>query len=72
MNARLFARMLTMQLPSLAQIREAQTIVYRHMPPTPQYTWRSSIAAKARPGSSMKTTRGGRIQAAWRLVYGPV
>jgi threonine dehydratase len=28
-----------MQLPSLAQIREAQTIVYRHMPPTPQYTW---------------------------------
>jgi threonine dehydratase len=28
-----------MQLPSLAQIREAQTIIYRHMPPTPQYTW---------------------------------
>lgn len=28
-----------MQLPSLAQIREAQTIVYRHMPPTPQFTW---------------------------------
>ncbi|MGD0892630.1 MAG: threonine dehydratase [Terracidiphilus sp.] len=28
-----------MQLPSLAQIREAQTLVYRHMPPTPQYTW---------------------------------
>ena len=28
-----------MQLPSLAQIREAQAIVYRHMPPTPQYTW---------------------------------
>jgi threonine dehydratase len=28
-----------MQLPSLAQIREAQTVVYRHMPPTPQYTW---------------------------------
>jgi threonine dehydratase len=28
-----------MQLPSLSQIREAQTVVYRHMPPTPQYTW---------------------------------
>jgi threonine dehydratase len=29
----------SMELPSLAQIREAQAIVYRHMPPTPQYTW---------------------------------
>jgi len=29
----------TMQLPSLSQIREAQAVVYRHMPPTPQYTW---------------------------------
>ncbi|MGD0731389.1 MAG: threonine dehydratase [Terracidiphilus sp.] len=28
-----------MTLPSLAQIRDAQTVVYRHMPPTPQYTW---------------------------------
>jgi threonine dehydratase len=28
-----------MKLPSLAQIRQAQAIVYRHMPPTPQYTW---------------------------------
>jgi threonine dehydratase len=28
-----------MQLPSLAQIRDAQTVVYRSMPPTPQYTW---------------------------------
>ncbi len=28
-----------MQLPSLTQIRDAQTVVYRHMPPTPQYTW---------------------------------
>ncbi|MGD0735395.1 MAG: threonine dehydratase [Terracidiphilus sp.] len=28
-----------MQLPSLAQIRDAQTLVYRHMPPTPQYSW---------------------------------
>jgi threonine dehydratase len=41
-----------MQLPSLSQIREAQTVVYRHMPPTPQYTWplineRLSIAANA-------------------------
>jgi len=28
-----------MQLPSLAHIREAQSVIYRHMPPTPQYTW---------------------------------
>ena len=28
-----------MDLPPLTQIREAQTVVYRHMPPTPQYTW---------------------------------
>jgi threonine dehydratase len=29
----------SMALPSLTQIRDAQTVVYRHMPPTPQYTW---------------------------------
>ena len=28
-----------MPLPSLGQIRAAQTVVYRHMPPTPQYSW---------------------------------
>jgi threonine dehydratase len=28
-----------MKLPSLEEIQEAQSIVYRHMPPTPQYTW---------------------------------
>lgn len=28
-----------MPLPSLAQIREAQSIVYSHMQPTPQYRW---------------------------------
>jgi threonine dehydratase len=28
-----------MNLPSLDQIREAQSVVYRSMPPTPQYTW---------------------------------
>jgi threonine dehydratase len=28
-----------MRLPSLAQIRDAQTVVYRSMPPTPQYSW---------------------------------
>ena len=28
-----------MQLPSLTQIREAQAVVYRNMPPTPQFTW---------------------------------
>jgi threonine dehydratase len=28
-----------MQLPSLVQIRNAQTVVYRSMPPTPQYIW---------------------------------
>lgn len=28
-----------MQLPSLAEIQEAQAVVYRHMPATPQYSW---------------------------------
>ena len=28
-----------MPLPSLAEIRDAQSVVYRHMPPTPQYSW---------------------------------
>jgi threonine dehydratase len=28
-----------MPLPTLEQIQDAQTIVYRHMPPTPQYSW---------------------------------
>ena len=28
-----------MKLPTLEEIQEAQSIVYRHMPPTPQYTW---------------------------------
>src|SRR6266567_7501223 len=28
-----------MTLPTLAKIQEAQTVVYRHMPPTPQYSW---------------------------------
>lgn len=28
-----------MTLPSLAQIREAQDVLYRHMPATPQYSW---------------------------------
>jgi len=28
-----------MELPSLERIREAQSIVYRQMPPTPQYSW---------------------------------
>jgi len=28
-----------MKLPSLDQIRDAQSLLYRHMLPTPQYTW---------------------------------
>ena len=28
-----------MQLPTLEQIHEAQALVYRYMPPTPQYSW---------------------------------
>ena len=28
-----------MELPSLAELEEAAAIVYRHMPPTPQYRW---------------------------------
>jgi threonine dehydratase len=29
----------SMMLPTLDQIHEAQFVLYRHMPPTPQYTW---------------------------------
>jgi len=42
-----------MQLPSLAQIREAQALVYQHMPPTPQYTWplvNQRLSAGHQPG----------------------
>ena len=28
-----------MTLPGLAQIHDAQSVIYRHMPATPQYTW---------------------------------
>jgi threonine dehydratase len=28
-----------MMLPTVDQIREAQSLIYRYMPPTPQYTW---------------------------------
>ena len=28
-----------MALPKLDQIREAQSLIYRHMPATPQYSW---------------------------------
>ncbi|HEY1983915.1 MAG TPA: threonine dehydratase [Terracidiphilus sp.] len=28
-----------MMLPTLAQIHEAQAVLYRHMPPTPQFSW---------------------------------
>jgi threonine dehydratase len=28
-----------MALPSLDEIREAQSLIYRYMPPTPQYSW---------------------------------
>lgn len=28
-----------MPLPSLAEIQAAQRLIYRHMPPTPQYSW---------------------------------
>ena len=28
-----------MTLPTPARIEEAQSVIYRHMPPTPQYTW---------------------------------
>jgi threonine dehydratase len=43
----------TMPLPSLAQIRDAQGVVYRHMPPTPQYTWplvNARLSDGAQPG----------------------
>ena len=44
-----------MNLPSLAEIQEAQSVVYRHMPPTPQYTWpliNQRLSAAARNASS--------------------
>ncbi len=28
-----------MKLPSLSEIHDAQAVVYRSMPPTPQYSW---------------------------------
>ena len=28
-----------MKLPTLAEIESAAQVVYRHMPPTPQYRW---------------------------------
>jgi threonine dehydratase len=43
-----------MQLPSLAQIREAQSVVYRHMAPTPQYNWpliNQRLSASEGPGT---------------------
>jgi threonine dehydratase len=38
-----------MQLPSLTEIRAAQELVYRFMPPTPQYTW-PLVNARLGPG----------------------
>ena len=38
-EARQFRYAERMPLPSLAQINQAQAVVYRHMPPTPQYSW---------------------------------
>jgi threonine dehydratase len=42
-----------MQLLSLAQIQEAQSVVYRHMPATPQYSWpliNQRISGRQQPG----------------------
>jgi threonine dehydratase len=43
-----------MPLPSLAEIRDAQELVYRHMPPTPQYTW-PLINERLSAGAESKT-----------------
>jgi threonine dehydratase len=43
-----------MPLPTLAHIRDAQNVVYRHMPPTPQYTWpliNQRLSTDHRPGT---------------------
>jgi len=43
-----------MDLPSLAEITDAQNVVYRHMPPTPQYTWpllNERLSVAQRPGT---------------------
>src|ERR1035438_1504171 len=44
----------SMVLPSLAEIRDAQNVIYRHMPPTPQYTWPlidQRLTVEQRPGT---------------------
>jgi threonine dehydratase len=43
-----------MPLPTLAEIRDAQNVVYRHMPPTPQYTW-PLINERLAAGQQLKT-----------------
>jgi threonine dehydratase len=43
-----------MTLPSLAEIREAQVLVYRYMTPTPQYTW-PLINERLSAGAESKT-----------------
>ena len=49
-----------MNLPSLAEIQAAQSIVYRHMPPTPQYTW---PLVNARLSGSDATNGHGAVEA---------
>lgn len=43
-----------MPLPSLSDIRDAQALVYRHMAPTPQYTW-PLINERLSDGTDSKT-----------------
>lgn len=47
-----------MQLPTLPEIEAAQSIVYRAMPPTPQYTWpllNQRLGAASADGGSVET-----------------
>ena len=46
-----------MQLPTLSRIHDAQSIVYRHMPPTPQYRW-PLIEARLSAGKPAGTVTG--------------
>jgi threonine dehydratase len=67
-----------MPLPSLAEIRDAQTVVYRHMPPTPQYSWplineRLSAGSRLRVEAWIKHenhTPVGAFKLRGALVYG--
>jgi threonine dehydratase len=50
-----------MELPTLAEIQQAQSVVYRHMPPTPQYTW--PLINERLSGKSLSAGNGHEVEA---------